>query len=126
MRAAYYERTGVAEDVLQVGERDAPAPREGEVRVRLAVSGVNPADTKRRAGAGGRRMAWPLVVPGDDGAGIIDAVGPGVPPERTTSPRRGLPTCAVRTHPNQNVDLDALHKGSRTAAVLYDKLARLR
>ena len=31
-----------------------------------------------------------------------------------------------RVHsPNEKFDLDALHKGARTAAVLYDRLAKL-
>ena len=36
----------------------------------------------------------------------------------------GLPDDRVHS-PNEKFDLDALHKGSRTAAVLYDRLARL-
>lgn len=35
MRAAYYERTGPADEVLELGELPDPAPRSGEVRVRL-------------------------------------------------------------------------------------------
>jgi NADPH2:quinone reductase len=78
MRAAWYERTGPAADVLVVGERPRPEPARGEVRVRVAVAGVNPRDAKRRAGAGDRVMTDPLVIPGDDGAGTVDAVGEGV------------------------------------------------
>ena len=50
MRAAWYERKGPARDVLVVGEMPAPTPGPGEVRVRLAASGINPGDTKKRAG----------------------------------------------------------------------------
>jgi NADPH2:quinone reductase len=78
VKAVFYERTGPAAAVLQVGELPDPLPGPGEVRVRIAVAGVNPADVKRRAGAGDRRMTVPLAVPGDDGAGVIDAVGEGV------------------------------------------------
>ncbi|MFC4950689.1 NADPH:quinone reductase [Pseudonocardia sp. GCM10023141] len=78
MRAAWYERTGAAADVLVVGERLDPHPGAGEVRVAVAVAGINPRDVKRRAGAGDRTMDDPLVIPGDDGAGVIDEVGPGV------------------------------------------------
>jgi NADPH2:quinone reductase len=81
MRAAWYERTGAA-DVLVVGELPDPVPAAGEVRVRVAVAGINPRDVKRRAGSGGRVMEDPLVVPGDDGAGVVDAVGAGVPADR--------------------------------------------
>jgi NADPH2:quinone reductase len=81
MRAAWYERTGGA-DVLVVGELPDPVPDAGEVRVRVAVAGINPRDVKRRSGSGGRVMEYPLVVPGDDGAGVVDAVGPGVSADR--------------------------------------------
>src|SRR5262249_23222202 len=50
MRAAYYETNGTAREVLRVGELETPQPGRGEVRVRLAVSGVNPSDVKSRAG----------------------------------------------------------------------------
>ncbi len=47
----------------------------------MAASGINPADVKRRAGMRGE-LPFPLVVPHDDGAGVIEAVGEGVPPSR--------------------------------------------
>jgi NADPH2:quinone reductase len=47
------------------------------VRIRVAVSGVNPTDWKSRSGAFGGAAAEPAV-PNHDGAGIVDAVGPGV------------------------------------------------
>src|SRR5438309_1628303 len=50
MRAAWYERTGPAREVLQVGELPEPEPGPGEVRVRLTRSGVNPGDVKKREG----------------------------------------------------------------------------
>ena len=81
MRAAWYERQGLADEVLQVGERDRPEPGEGEVRVRVHASGVNPSDTYGRSGRQGP-MAFAWVIPHQDGAGVIDAVGPGVPRER--------------------------------------------
>jgi len=77
MRAAYYEKNGPAAEVLQIGEIDTPAPDAGEVRVRLATSGVNPSDTKARNG-NSRKIAFPRVVPHSDGAGEIDAVGEGI------------------------------------------------
>jgi NADPH2:quinone reductase len=78
MRAAWYDHNGDAADVLMVGELEAPLPVAGEVRVRLVTSGVNPIDVKRRRGARGQVIRDPLVVPGFDGAGVIDAVGEGV------------------------------------------------
>ena len=77
MRAVWYEEHGGAE-VLQVGEMPIPEPDSGEVRVRVVVSGINPSDWKMRA----RAMRFPKVVPNQDGAGVIDAVGAGVSKSR--------------------------------------------
>jgi NADPH2:quinone reductase len=77
MRAAFYERNGAARDVLRIGDVDTPAPNAGEVRVKLAASGVNPSDVKSRQGSS-RKIAWPRVIPHSDGAGVIDQVGHGV------------------------------------------------
>ncbi|CAN5221645.1 NADPH:quinone reductase [soil metagenome] len=76
MKAAWYERNGPAREVLQVGEMETPVPEDGEVRVKLRFSGINPSDVKSRRGS--RAMAGPRVIPHSDGAGVIDAVGPGV------------------------------------------------
>jgi NADPH2:quinone reductase len=78
MRAAWYERQGPAREVLQVGEFAAPEPGRGEVRVRVAYSGVNPGDTKKRRGWLGSVMPFPRVIPHSDGAGVIESVGEGV------------------------------------------------
>jgi len=80
MRAAYYERNGSAREVLCVGEVETPHAGPGEVRVKLATSGVNPSDVKARQGS--RKIAWPRLVPQSDGAGVIDEVGDGVPRSR--------------------------------------------
>lgn len=83
MQAAYYERKGPARDVFIVGELPDPQPGPGEVRVRVVVSGVNPSDIKNRSGWGGYSdMPYPMIVPHNDGAGVIDAVGAGVPESR--------------------------------------------
>jgi NADPH2:quinone reductase len=79
MKAAWYEKNGEARDVLIVGDLPTPAPQAGEVLVRLHSSGVNPSDVKSRRG---RPLAGPRVVPHSDGAGVIAAVGPGVPAGR--------------------------------------------
>lgn len=82
MKAAYYERVGLARDVLIVGELPDPEPGPGEVRVRVEWSGVNPSDVKSRSGRRASEMPFPRVVPHSDGSGIIDRVGPGVPESR--------------------------------------------
>ena len=82
MRAALYEHTGPAAEVLQLVELPTPEPAAGEVRVRLHASGVNPSDVKSRAGLRTKTLAFPRIVPHSDGAGVIDAVGAGVDPAR--------------------------------------------
>lgn len=83
MRAVWYERKGPARDVLVAGEMDDPAPGPGQVRVRVHASAVNPSDTKMRGGARGvLTMPYPRIIPHQDGAGVIDQVGPGVPGAR--------------------------------------------
>ena len=81
MKAAYYESNGAAREVLRVGEVETPHAGAGEVRVKLATSGVNPSDVKSRAGLA-RKIAFPRVIPQSDGAGVIDEVGTGVPASR--------------------------------------------
>src|ERR1700756_2864264 len=78
MKAAWYEKQGPAREVLTVGEIPNPSPTAGEVRIRIAASGINPGDIKKRQDAFGYGMAYPRVIPHSDGAGRIDQVGPGV------------------------------------------------
>lgn len=77
MRAVWYERFGPAREVLTLGDLPTPEPAAGELRVRLAASGVNPSDVKLRAGGrpGMADPPWPKIVPHSDGAGTVDAVG---------------------------------------------------
>ncbi len=76
MKAVWYEQNGGAE-ILQYGDMPNPQPGAGEVRVKVATSGVNPSDWKRRQGLTAR-IGFPRVIPNQDGAGVIDAVGDGV------------------------------------------------
>ncbi len=78
MKAVWYDRTGPAREVLVVGERPKPAPGRGEVLIRVRASGVNPSDVGMRGGASGAPMAYPRITPNSDGAGVVEAVGPGV------------------------------------------------
>lgn len=82
MRAAFYTRCGPAAEVLELGELPLGEPAAGELRVRLRASGVNPSDVKTRAGLRNPVPAFARVVPHSDGAGVIDAVGPGVDARR--------------------------------------------
>ena len=78
MKAAWYEKQGAARDVLVVGEMDDPEPRAGEVQIRIAFSGVNPGDVKKREDAFRVGMPYPRVIPHSDGSGTVHAVGEGV------------------------------------------------
>ncbi|HEV8693040.1 MAG TPA: NADPH:quinone reductase [Lysobacter sp.] len=82
MRTALYSRTGSAHDVLSIAERPRPEPGQGEVRVRVAWSGVNPSDVKSRAGTRSKELPYPEIIPHSDGAGVVDAVGEGVSSDR--------------------------------------------
>ena len=76
MRAITYTHSGDP-SVLELVDKPIADPGDGEVRIRVVVSGVNPTDWKSRSGAygGGPTEA---TVPNHDGAGVIDAVGAGV------------------------------------------------
>ena len=78
MQAVWYQTNGAPQDVLVSGELPIPTPDVSEVLVRLHASGVNPSDVKARAGS--RPMAFPRVIPHSDGAGVVEAVGPGGDP----------------------------------------------
>lgn len=78
MRAIVYSLTGDP-SVLQLVDRPLPEPGPGEVRVRIVVSGVNPTDWKSRRGSRpGEALPFDEVVPNQDGAGVVEAVGTGV------------------------------------------------
>ena len=81
MRAALYGETGKAADVLHVEEIPRPEPDRVDVLVRVSASGINPTDYKARSGAVPRPMD-DFQIPHHDGAGVIEAVGPGVDPGR--------------------------------------------
>ena len=76
MKAVWYEQNGGA-DILVYGDLPDPQPGPGEVRVQVVTSGVNPSDWKRRQGLT-NKIEFPRIIPNQDGAGIIDAVGSGL------------------------------------------------
>jgi NADPH:quinone reductase-like Zn-dependent oxidoreductase len=78
MRAAWFESFGSPRDVLKIGEQETPTAGPGEVLVRIATSGVNPSDVKKRAGSFPNLLDGGFVIPNSDGAGVIESVGEGV------------------------------------------------
>ena len=75
MKALVLER---ANGPLRLLDVPTPAPGRGEVLVRIHASGVNPLDTKIRAGAAAHaRHPLPAIL-GIDLAGVVEEVGDGV------------------------------------------------
>ncbi|MFV2032271.1 MAG: NADPH:quinone reductase [Gammaproteobacteria bacterium] len=83
MRAVWFESFGTADETLIIGELPKTEAKAGEVLVRMKTTGVNPSDVKKRAGAFPNLLDEGLVIPHSDGAGIVEAVGEGVPEQRT-------------------------------------------
>lgn len=81
MFAARYEKHGSAPEVFILGDVETPHPGPGQVRVKIAFSGINPTDVKSRAGAVASEINE-FQIPHHDGSGVIDTVGDGVSPER--------------------------------------------
>ncbi len=62
-------------EVLSYEDMKLPDPKHGEVRVRIEASGINFVDIYQRKGL------YPVAVPftaGQEAAGVVDAIGPGV------------------------------------------------
>lgn len=76
MRAVVIPKPGDP-DVLEVADRPAREPGEGEVRIAVKAAAVNPTDIGLRQRGGGPDLDPPWV-PGMDAAGTIESVGPGV------------------------------------------------
>ncbi len=74
MRAIQARRAG-GPDVLELVDLPDPTPGPGEILVRTTAAGINFIDTYRRGGV--YPMPFPHV-PGDEGAGVVAAVGQGV------------------------------------------------
>lgn len=73
-KAVRFHRTGGPE-VLQLDEVPVAEPGPGQVRIRHSAIGVNFIDTYQRAGL------YPMPLPqvaGNEGAGVVEAAGPGV------------------------------------------------
>ncbi|MDB4955023.1 MAG: quinone oxidoreductase, partial [Myxococcales bacterium] len=74
MRAIQINHHGGPE-VMQLTEVSVPTPGQGEVRVSHRACGVNFVDVYFRTGLYPAKL--PLIL-GAEGAGVIDAIGPGV------------------------------------------------
>jgi NADPH2:quinone reductase len=78
MRALVCKAYGPPEpDTLVIEERDDPAPGEGQLLVDIAAAGINFPDVLVIAGKYQVKVPPPFV-PGNEGAGVVSAIGPGV------------------------------------------------
>lgn len=77
MRAVVMKEPGGPE-VLELREVEMPEPGEGEVRVRVARSGLNRADLSQRRGRYPAPPGWPEDILGLEFCGVVDALGDGV------------------------------------------------
>ena len=64
-------------EAMRLEEVSTPQPGSGQVLVRMHAIGVNPVESYIRAGKYARLPALPYT-PGNDGAGVVEQVGPGV------------------------------------------------
>ncbi|MBZ0304008.1 MAG: quinone oxidoreductase [Anaerolineae bacterium] len=74
MKAVQVHQTGGPE-VLSYEEIEMPQPGPGEARLKIEAIGLNFVDVYRRRGL--YKANLPLI-PGEEAAGVVDAVGPGV------------------------------------------------
>lgn len=80
MRAIQFDQAGAAKDVLGEVSIEPTPPGPGEILVKVAYSAVNPTDVKRRSS--GRELPnFSPITPGNDGSGVIEAIGEGVDPD---------------------------------------------
>ena len=78
MKAAIINEFGPPE-VLQITDIEKPVPKENEVLIKIKFAGINPVDTKVRAGTSGmsKNLQLPAIL-GWDVSGTIESVGKNV------------------------------------------------
>ena len=74
MRIVQFETFGEPRDVLRVVDAPVPEPGPGEVRVRVTARAIHPSDLQSVRGRYGRPPPLPAT-PGNDAAGVVEAVG---------------------------------------------------
>lgn len=92
MKAAFFETTGTP-DVIRVDDITCPAPKSGEILIKVLAASINPIDTYIRSGAAPMPLPKPAIT-GTDFAGIVTSVGPDVkrfkPGDRVWGSNQGL------------------------------------
>jgi NADPH:quinone reductase-like Zn-dependent oxidoreductase len=77
MRAVRFTSFGEPTEVLSLEDLPTPEPGPGQVLIRMRVRPINPSDLFAIRGQYGRLPKLPAT-PGMEGAGVIEALGPGV------------------------------------------------
>ena len=77
MKAVRFDQHGVPSAVVRFEELPLPAPRWGEVRVRMLASPINPSDLLFIEGRYGLKPDFPAT-PGFEGVGIVEESGGGL------------------------------------------------
>jgi NADPH:quinone reductase len=86
MKAVVFDRCGDPEEALQVRDMPVPRPGQGEVRVRMLASPINPSDLMYIRGLYGKQPPLPAT-PGFEGAGIVEESGGGLLARRVMGKR---------------------------------------
>jgi NADPH:quinone reductase-like Zn-dependent oxidoreductase len=78
MKAAIIKEFGPAE-VLEITDVEKPVPKDDQVLIKIKATGINPVDTKVRAGTSGisKKISLPVIL-GWDVSGVIETVGKNV------------------------------------------------
>jgi NADPH:quinone reductase-like Zn-dependent oxidoreductase len=84
-------------EVLEVIETDVPSPGKGEVRIRIKAFGLNRAEAMWRNGQYIEKAKLPAKL-GYEGAGIVEAVGPGVTEFAIGDSVNALPTFSMNRY----------------------------
>ena len=75
MKAAVINEFGDA-DVLKIIDVEKPVPNDEEVLIKIMAAGINPVDTKVRAGTSGMSRHLPLpAILGWDVSGVVESAG---------------------------------------------------
>lgn len=77
MKAIQFEKAGLPNEVLKVIEKAKPEPKEGQVRIKVSMANIIPADLMFIQDMYGIRPQFPQTA-GFEATGTIDAIGEGV------------------------------------------------
>lgn len=127
MRVVEIERFGDPAKVVHCVDRPDPVAGDGKVVVRMAVMSINPADLLMIEGRYGEQPTFPFV-PGTEGVGRIESVGPnvtGLAVGDTVVPLAGScwrdrlvarPDALIRLPPDLSLDQAAMLKANPATA----------